>query len=137
MIRAREDEVWARLGASVNLSCVVDAFPEPSMVWLRDSGHPIYSHHYLYHLHHPAKQKYVSGMEYLNSTRWVISLRVSNVQEFDLLGYRCRANNSEGTAEARVAVFKTKETNIRKYISILSVTPRILENWPTFKNRKG
>ncbi|XP_042219531.1 lachesin-like [Homarus americanus] len=110
MIRATTAQVLVNLGSTVNLTCVVDAFPEPKMVWVRDFGDPITSHpgRGVYHLHqHTARevQKYVHGVMYVNSSRWIMTLVVADVQEVDLFGYRCRANNTEGTAEARVALF--------------------------------
>ncbi|XP_042229429.1 lachesin-like [Homarus americanus] len=109
LIQASASEVWVNLGSCVNLSCVVDAFPEPNMVWLKDLGEPITTAHRSdYHLHDSSAtqvQKHVTGLLYVNSSRWIMTLTVEDVHEGDLLGYRCRANNSEGVAEARVVIY--------------------------------
>ncbi|XP_063596702.1 lachesin-like [Penaeus indicus] len=106
VVRAGVPSVSTLLGGSVNISCFVDAWPTPTLHWVRDNGDSVTSQPYVYHLHDRVRevQKYVTSVTRINDTQHVMSLGINDMQTQDLFGYRCRANNSEGAAEARVLV---------------------------------
>ena len=39
-VRAKESNIVGELGRPVSLSCLVEAYPQPNMVWRRDRGTP-------------------------------------------------------------------------------------------------
>ncbi|XP_071530150.1 lachesin-like [Panulirus ornatus] len=116
-IRAFEPRLWVTLGSTVNLSCVVDGFPEPAVEWLRDYGQPVTGQSYFNHVTDPLMQvnKYVEDVVRVNATRRIIYLVVNDVRKMDLMGYRCRANNSEGASEAQVVLYEEQTTTYYYY----------------------
>ncbi|XP_042224414.1 uncharacterized protein LOC121868171 [Homarus americanus] len=55
-------------------------------------------------------QKYVSTVQSVNASQRIMYLTINSVREEDIMGYRCRANNSEGVSEASVVLYGKNRT---------------------------
>ncbi|KAK8379728.1 hypothetical protein O3P69_019613 [Scylla paramamosain] len=99
--------LWVHVGDTITLSCIVDAYPRPSFVWVREHAHTAHAtptQRFPYHLHH-AHAKRGSTLGEVNATRWVVNTTLRQVRPQDFGRHLCIANNSEGVAQTTVSLY--------------------------------
>ncbi|RWS10130.1 lachesin-like protein, partial [Dinothrombium tinctorium] len=88
--------VGATIGREANLECHVEAFPEPSVGWVKENGESITGDN----------DKYVISVRQ-RSYKSHLRLTIRNVNAEDVGTYKCYAKNAVGNQEGYIKLFET------------------------------
>lgn len=96
-IRARQQMIGTRNGASITLECQVEAFPPPLVFWIHGENRMIEttSQTSKYRVFQQDSAPYTN----------VITLNISNIEETDYGLYKCVAKNERGTTSGLLTLY--------------------------------